>query len=71
MNAVNKESAIRVDVLVIGGGTAGTVAEPRTLSRGARGELSQRFDRNVDCLAIAPATGKSHMKYDDCWYCLD
>ena len=24
----------------------------------------------VDCLAIAPATGKSHMKYDDCWYCL-
>jgi NAD-dependent dihydropyrimidine dehydrogenase PreA subunit len=24
----------------------------------------------VDCLAIAPASGKSHMKYDDCWYCL-
>ena len=24
----------------------------------------------VDCLAIDPATGKSHMKYDDCWYCL-
>jgi NAD-dependent dihydropyrimidine dehydrogenase PreA subunit len=24
----------------------------------------------VDCLAINPATGKSHMKYDDCWYCL-
>ena len=24
----------------------------------------------VDCLAIAPATGKSRMKYDDCWYCL-
>jgi NAD-dependent dihydropyrimidine dehydrogenase PreA subunit len=26
--------------------------------------------RPVDCLAIHPATGKSHMKYDDCWYCL-
>jgi NAD-dependent dihydropyrimidine dehydrogenase PreA subunit len=24
----------------------------------------------VDCLAINPARGKSHMKYDDCWYCL-
>ena len=24
----------------------------------------------VDCLAIDPATRKSHMKYDDCWYCL-
>jgi NAD-dependent dihydropyrimidine dehydrogenase PreA subunit len=24
----------------------------------------------VDCLAIDPATGKSHMKFDDCWYCL-
>jgi len=24
----------------------------------------------VDCLAIDPARGKSHMKYDDCWYCL-
>lgn len=24
----------------------------------------------VDCLAISPATNKSHMKYDDCWYCL-
>ena len=24
----------------------------------------------VDCLAIDPATGKSHMKYDDWWYCL-
>ena len=24
----------------------------------------------VDCLAIDQAKGKSHMKYDDCWYCL-
>ena len=24
----------------------------------------------VDCLAIDPVTGKSHMKFDDCWYCL-
>lgn len=24
----------------------------------------------VDCLAIDAAKGKSHMKYDDCWYCL-
>jgi len=24
----------------------------------------------VDCLAIHPDTGKSHMKYDECWYCL-
>ena len=24
----------------------------------------------VDCLAIDVAKGKSHMKYDECWYCL-
>jgi NAD-dependent dihydropyrimidine dehydrogenase PreA subunit len=24
----------------------------------------------VDCLAINPTTRKSHMKFDDCWYCL-
>lgn len=24
----------------------------------------------VDCLAINPETTKSHMKFDDCWYCL-
>ena len=24
----------------------------------------------VDCLAIDPVKQKSHMKYDDCWYCL-
>jgi NAD-dependent dihydropyrimidine dehydrogenase PreA subunit len=24
----------------------------------------------VDCLAIDPVKGKSHMKFDDCWYCL-
>jgi NAD-dependent dihydropyrimidine dehydrogenase PreA subunit len=24
----------------------------------------------VDCLAIDTTKGKSHMKYDDCWYCL-
>ena len=24
----------------------------------------------VDCLAIDAAKGKSHMKFDDCWYCL-
>jgi NAD-dependent dihydropyrimidine dehydrogenase PreA subunit len=24
----------------------------------------------VDCLAVNPATGKAHMKFDECWYCL-
>lgn len=24
----------------------------------------------VDCLAIDSAKGKSHMKHDECWYCL-
>ncbi len=24
----------------------------------------------VDCLAINPATDRSHMKFDECWYCL-
>ena len=24
----------------------------------------------VDCLAISPVTGKAHMKFDECWYCL-
>ncbi|HEX8311058.1 MAG TPA: ferredoxin family protein [Chthoniobacteraceae bacterium] len=24
----------------------------------------------VDCLAIDLNKGKSHMKFDDCWYCL-
>lgn len=24
----------------------------------------------VDCLAVDPATGKAHMRHDDCWYCL-
>jgi NAD-dependent dihydropyrimidine dehydrogenase PreA subunit len=24
----------------------------------------------VDCLAISQVTGKAHMKYDECWYCL-
>ena len=24
----------------------------------------------VDCLAINPATNRSHMLYDECWYCL-
>lgn len=24
----------------------------------------------VDCLAINPATNQSHMKFDECWYCL-
>jgi NAD-dependent dihydropyrimidine dehydrogenase PreA subunit len=24
----------------------------------------------VDCLAIDAVKGKSHMKYDECWYCL-
>jgi len=24
----------------------------------------------VDCLAINPETGKAHMKFDECWYCL-
>ncbi|XYI01573.1 ferredoxin family protein [Sorangium sp. So ce1128] len=24
----------------------------------------------VDCLAVNPDTGKAHMAYDECWYCL-
>ena len=24
----------------------------------------------VDCLAVDPASGKAHMKHDECWYCL-
>jgi NAD-dependent dihydropyrimidine dehydrogenase PreA subunit len=24
----------------------------------------------VDCLAVNPATGKAHMAFDECWYCL-
>ena len=24
----------------------------------------------VDCLAVNPQTGKAHMRFDECWYCL-
>lgn len=24
----------------------------------------------VDCLAVSPETGKAHMAFDECWYCL-
>jgi NAD-dependent dihydropyrimidine dehydrogenase PreA subunit len=24
----------------------------------------------VDCLAVDPHTGKAHMRFDECWYCL-
>jgi NAD-dependent dihydropyrimidine dehydrogenase PreA subunit len=24
----------------------------------------------VDCLAVDPTTGKAHMRFDECWYCL-
>ena len=24
----------------------------------------------VDCLAVNPETGKAHMAFDECWYCL-
>ena len=24
----------------------------------------------VDCLAVDPGTGKAHMAFDECWYCL-
>lgn len=24
----------------------------------------------VDCLATNPETGKAHMRFDECWYCL-
>jgi NAD-dependent dihydropyrimidine dehydrogenase PreA subunit len=24
----------------------------------------------MDILALDPATGKAHMKHDECWYCL-
>jgi NAD-dependent dihydropyrimidine dehydrogenase PreA subunit len=24
----------------------------------------------VDCLSVSPQTGKAHMQFDECWYCL-
>ena len=24
----------------------------------------------VDCLSVSPLTGKAHMQFDECWYCL-
>ena len=24
----------------------------------------------VDCLSVSPTTGKAHMQFDECWYCL-
>lgn len=24
----------------------------------------------VDCLSVDPQTGKAHMQFDECWYCL-
>jgi len=24
----------------------------------------------VDCLSVNPASGKAHMRFDECWYCL-
>ena len=24
----------------------------------------------VDCLSVSPKTGKAHMQFDECWYCL-
>jgi NAD-dependent dihydropyrimidine dehydrogenase PreA subunit len=24
----------------------------------------------VDCLTVSPVSGKAHMKFDECWYCL-
>jgi NAD-dependent dihydropyrimidine dehydrogenase PreA subunit len=24
----------------------------------------------VDCLSVNPETGKAHMQFDECWYCL-
>jgi NAD-dependent dihydropyrimidine dehydrogenase PreA subunit len=24
----------------------------------------------VDCLSVNPETGKAHMAFDECWYCL-
>jgi NAD-dependent dihydropyrimidine dehydrogenase PreA subunit len=24
----------------------------------------------VDCLSVNPASGKAHMTFDECWYCL-
>lgn len=24
----------------------------------------------VDCLSVSPVTGKAHMQFDECWYCL-
>ena len=24
----------------------------------------------IDCLSVSPLTGKAHMQFDECWYCL-
>ena len=24
----------------------------------------------VDCLSVSPVSGKAHMQFDECWYCL-
>jgi len=24
----------------------------------------------VDCLSVSPISGKAHMQFDECWYCL-
>jgi NAD-dependent dihydropyrimidine dehydrogenase PreA subunit len=57
--APRAQTAIRFDVPVI-------VNEQRCIS-GCRVCIDSC---PVDCLAVNPETGKAHMRFDECWYCL-
>ncbi len=57
--APRAQTAVRFDVPVI-------VNEQRCIS-GCRVCIDSC---PVDCLAVNPETGKAHMRFDECWYCL-
>jgi NAD-dependent dihydropyrimidine dehydrogenase PreA subunit len=57
--AGNAQTAIRLDVPVL-------VDEHRCI----RGCHICIDSCPVDCLSVNPVTGKAHMQFDECWYCL-
>ncbi|KYF54609.1 4Fe-4S ferredoxin [Sorangium cellulosum] len=57
--AGNAEAVVRLDLPV--------VVDEATCIKGCRICIDSC---PVDCLAVNPATGKAHMAYDECWYCL-
>ena len=57
--AGNAQTAIRLDVPVL-------VDEHRCI----RGCHICIDSCPVDCLSVSPVTGKAHMQFDECWYCL-